>query len=195
MDLLGFRREVEALNWDFGRREVQAGFRRIAVFHHATLVCMNPRYEIVNLNDAVVVGTDIPQDPGARKHLEEFLSLIDFAFETAAIADRHIGGAGVRGVVCGGHRHHLPANLGWTSQDRPREQPSFFAPRPVMMNTAFGRAYAAETSGELVKCSALYVEHALLSEYSPAVMESWNLTNRRRINGVGDFLLVKQYAA
>ena len=69
--------------------------------------------------------------------------------------------------------------------------PNYFCPRPVMMNTAFGRAYGVESSHELVKQSSLYVESSLLFDYGASVMENWVLDKHQLVKSFGVFHLVR----
>jgi hypothetical protein len=191
MDLLGFRGHLNTKNWDLNEEATQLGMKRIAVLHEVAVQSMNDRYEIVHLNDAVVIGQDIPAD-GSAHLLGEFLALADLCFELAVLSDREVGGFGVRGVIARGKRYGLRANLGWTQEGAlDSRRPSFFSPRPIMMNTAFGRAYGVESSRELLKASSLYVEIPLIYDYGAPIMETWNIDERVEVTGFGDFALVR----
>jgi hypothetical protein len=191
MDLLGFRRHLDERNWDLKEDTVRMGFTRIAVFHEAALQSMDDRFEIVQLNDAVVVSRDLPA--GEERHvLTEFLALIDTCFEVSVLAERAVGGCGIRGVVARGRAYNLRGSFGWTPKASATPfEPSFSCPRPVMMNTAFGRAYGVESSHELVKCSSLYVEKALLVDFLPTIMENWNVEQAVNIANFGEFFAVR----
>jgi hypothetical protein len=191
MDLLGFRSHLDDHNWDLHRETTLIGMQWIAAFHEVALLSMNDRYEVVQLNDAVVVSQDIPAvDPA--KAVEEFLALVDSSFEQAVLTDAAIGGVGIRGVVAKGVRYNLRGNLGWTPTNRGNlRRPSFFCPRPVMMNTAFGRAYGVESSGQLKKASGLYVERSLAFDFGARIMETWDLDQAIEVRKFGAFLLVR----
>ncbi len=191
MDLLGFRSHLDHENWDLHREATLLGMKRIAAFHEASLLSMNDRYEIVQMNDAVVISQDIPSTDTA-KAVSEFLALVDAAFERAALIDSKVGGAGVRGVVAKGLRYNLRGNLGWTpTNSHNARSPNYFCPRPLMMNTAFGRAYGVESSGDLIKSSALYVEKTLIFDYGARIMETWNVNQCMSVKSFGAFILVR----
>lgn len=191
MDLLGFRSHLDHDNWDLHQEATLLGMKRIAAFHEASLLSMNDRYEIVQINDAVVISQDIPST-GTATAVGEFLALVDAAFERAALVDSHVGGAGVRGVVAKGFRYNLMGNLGWTPTNSENvRSPNFFCPRPLMMNTAFGRAYGVESSHELTKSSALYVEWPLVFDYEASIMETWSLDQCINVKSFGAFMLVR----
>lgn len=189
MDLLGFRGDIDKENWDVNSRKVVFAMERIAAFHEVALTSMDQNHEIVQLNDALVIGRDLGKDP--KTEIEEFLALVDYCFEVSALTDRKIGGKGVRGVIAKGIRYSLRGNLGWL-RGSDLKSPSFFCPRPIMMNTAFGRAYGVESSGYLKKCSALYVDKSLL-DYQSRIMETWNINNIFDVEKFGKFLLVREY--
>lgn len=191
LNLLGFRKNMDLANWDVDDKDVQLGLHRISVLHETALISMNERYEIVNMNDAVVVARDITKGNEATE-CSEFLALIDLLFEIATKADIKIGGYGVRGVVCKGSRFNLRGNLGWVNKDKPKEEPSFFSPRPIMMNMAFARAYGVESSKKLLKEPSLYIESEIIFEYKPAIMETWSLDTKLSVDGFGQFLLVRK---
>lgn len=191
MDLLGFRSHLDNENWDLHCEATLLGMKRIAAFHEVGLLSINDRYEVVQLNDAIVISQDIP-DSDSAKVVEEFLALVDRSFEQAALTDAAVGGVGVRGVIAKGVRYNLRGNLGWTSTNaNDLRRPSFFCPRPVMMNTAFGRAYGVESSGELKKTSSLYVERSLVFDFGARIMETWNIDEVVSVKGFGPFLLVR----
>jgi hypothetical protein len=191
MDLLGFRSHLDDQNWDLHREATLLGMQRIAAFHEVALLSMNDRYEVVQLNDAIVISQDIPAvDP--TKAVEEFLALVDLSFEQAALTDAAIGGVGIRGVVAKGVRYNLRGNLGWMPTNTgDLRRPSFFCPRPVMMNTAFGRAYGVESSGQLKKASGLYFERSLALDFGARIMETWDLNQVIDVKNFGAFLLVR----
>jgi hypothetical protein len=161
------------VNDGFSPLNVQLGLKRIAIFHEVAQQSMNERYEIVHVNDAIVISQDLQQGEETIV-VSEFLALVNSCFEMAVLADRKIGGFGVRGVVAEGKRYGLRGNLGWTKEGfGDARRPAFFCPRPIMMNTAFGRAYGVESSHELVKMSSLYVENSLVMNYRASIMENW----------------------
>ena len=191
MDLLGFRNHLDERNWNLRDDDVQLGLKRVAVFHEVALQSMNERYEIVHVNDAIVISQDLLL--GEETILVSgFLALVDSCFEMAVLADRKIGGFGVRGVVAEGKRYGLRGNLGWTKEGfgDPR-RPAFFCPRPIMMNTGFGRAYGVESSHELVKVSSLYVETSLVMNYRASIMENWTWKTPVQVARFGFFNLVR----
>lgn len=127
MDLLGFRNHLDEKNWNLRNDEVQLGLKRIAVFHEVALQSINERYEIVHVNDAVVISQDL-QESQETLVISEFLALTDSCFEMAVLADKTIGGVGVRGVVAEGKRYGLRGNLGWTKEGfGDPVHPAFFA--------------------------------------------------------------------
>ena len=194
MDLLNFRKHLDGENWDFNKEEFILGIKRVAVLHEAAILAMNERYEIIQLNDSIVISIDILEH-NSKKIVEDFLALTDHIFEIATLSDDKIGGCGVRGVIAKGIRYNLRGNLGWKKPpSNPNEwaNPSFFCPRPIMMNTAFGRAYAIESSGELIKASSLYVEKSLIFDYGASIMKTWNLECLNDIKNFGSFFLVRQ---
>ncbi len=190
MDLLGFRTHLDRENWDLHGEQTKLGMKRIAAMHEVGLLSMNDRYEVVQLNDAIVISQDMPTE-GAQNAVEQFLALVDYNFEMAVLTDSRIGGVGIRAVVAKGVRYNLRGNLGWTSQEADPKQPSFFCPRPIMMNTAFGRAYGVESSGELIKSSSLYVERSLVFDYGARIMETWDVNKKVNVSNFGTFLLVR----
>jgi len=191
MDLLGFRSHLDERNWNLRDDDVQLGLKRIAVFHEVALQSINERYEIVHVNDAVVISQDLLEG-NETVIVSEFLALVDSCFEISVLADRKIGGFGVRGVVAEGRRYGLRGNLGWTKEGAENlRRPAFFCPRPIMMNTAFGRAYGVESSHELVKESSLYVETCLVTNYRASIMESWKWKSPVQIGSFGAFNLVR----
>lgn len=191
MGLLGFRSHLDKDNWSLHSEATRLGLRRITALHESALLSMNDRYEIVQLNDAVVMSQDIPPN-GTGQAVGEFLALVDRSFELAAVTDQSIGGYGVRGVVARGLRYNLRGNLGWISKDADPKRPSYFCPRPIMMNTAFGRAYGVESSHELRKVSSLYVERSCVFDYGAAIMENWDIQQVIEVPQFGYFLLVRE---
>ena len=191
MDLLGFRSHLDLENWNLHSKKTLLGMRRIAALHEVAVLAMNDRYEVIQLNDAVIISQDIPKN-NISKSVSEFLALIDYHYEVAALTDKKIGGYGIRGVVAKGQRYNLRGNLGWTPTKKDPNHPSFFCPRPVMMNTALGRAYGVESSHELNKESCLYVEESLLFSYGAPIMETWNLGHSIEIHNFGKFYLVRK---
>jgi len=181
---------MDAVNWSLESETTRLGMTRIAALHEVLLTSMNVRYEIVQLNDGAVMAQDIPSESPTNA-VQEFLALVDLTFEIAALTDQRLGGSGVRGVVTLGARYNLRGNLGWISADSNPRNPSFFCPRPVMMNTAFGRAYGVESSHSLPKRSGLYVELAVLTKHKPAVCETWSQRALIEIPGFGPFLQVR----
>ena len=191
MDLLGFRSHLDEKNWNIKDTDVQLGLKRITVFHEVALQSMNDRYEIVHVNDAIVISQDLRQGEEAAI-ITDFLALVDLCFEISVLADREIGGFGVRGVVARGMRYGLRGNLGWTKEGSANiREPAFFCPRPIMMNTAFGRAYGVESSHELVKVSSLYVETPLITDYGASIMETWTWDEPIQIKNFGQYNLVR----
>jgi len=191
MDLLGFRAHLDEENWDLRSEITHLGMKRIAALHEVGLLAMNKRYEVVQLNDAIVISQDVPEE-AASKAVEDFLALVDYHFEVAALTDKMVGGCGVRGVVAKGFRYNLRGNLGWVSTKIDPKCPSFFCPRPVMMNTAFARAYGVESSQELKEESSLYIEKGIILDYRPSIMETWTLEKTAAISNFGDFFLVRE---
>lgn len=190
MDLLGFRSHLDKENWNLQSENARLGMRRIAALHEVALLSMNDRYEVVQLNDAIVISQDISKT-NFSKSISEFLELVDYHYEVAVLTDYKIGGCGIRGVVAKGLRYNLRGNLGWTPTKTDCKKPSFFCPRPVMMNTAFGRSYGVESSHKLEKGNGLYVEESLLFSYGATIMETWDLTNSLNIDHFGKFYLVR----
>ena len=145
----------------------------------------------MQLNDAVVLSQDVREDT-ASQQITEFLGLVDLFYEIVNEADRRIGGCGARGVVCEGSRFNLRGNLGWLGNSQPKERPSYFCPRPIMMNTAFARAYGVETSKQLSNSRTLYVEATILRNSRPAVMDYWTTNQLIRVDPYGEFFLVRK---
>jgi hypothetical protein len=197
MDLLAFNEHLNKVNWDIHKEETLLGMRRINVLHEVALLSMNARYEVVQLNDAVVISQDIPSEDAA-KSVTDFLALADYNFEVAVLADLGVGGKGVRGVIATGYRYNLRGNIGWMGK---KTNPAlsdfkFSCPRPIMMNTAFGRAYGVESAPELhslrEKVSCLYVEQSLIINYGASIMETWDVKNVINMGNFGSFMLVRK---
>lgn len=175
-DLLGFGQHLENPNLDFFEKQLKSniGLKRIAVFHEASIQSMAAFYTIVQLNDATIFSVDLKKGK-EEEILTEFLARVDLFWEIANIADLKIGGFGIRGVVSIGNRYNLRANLGWDGKNKPKENPDFICPEPIMMNMPFGKSYIVESSGVLRKEASLYVENEIFNKYNFNRMETWQI--------------------
>jgi hypothetical protein len=160
---------------------------RVAGLHQAAIDSMDTDYEIVQMNDAIVIACTIPPGEDDSRMHDAFFAKADRFFLLAAEVDQQVGGYGVRGVIASGNRLNLQANYGWASSGAPSGNPSLVSPRPIGMNTAFGRAYAVESSHKLPKVSCLYVESVLLLKSKGP--QSWSQS--REIECGGRFVEVR----
>jgi hypothetical protein len=194
-DLLGFERDLDVVNWIGEAPATPRAFLRGAGLHHAAIDAMDYAHEIVQMNDAVVLGRQLTVDDDASYVLSMFFAKCNQFFDLCTRVDSKVGGCGLRGVIARGVRLNLQANHGWYPHDAPRERPCLCSPRPINMNTAFAKAYAVESSHQLPRASCLYVEKDLLAERGVELAPSWTRGPQCEIERVGAFVEVRRTSA
>src|SRR5437868_15291935 len=85
LDLLNFQTQLEHDNLDFNNEQFAFGMKRVAALHEAALLAMNEKFEIVQLNDSIVMSADLLVENKNDKVLEAFFERVDHIFEMATL--------------------------------------------------------------------------------------------------------------
>lgn len=193
-DLLGFRKDLDLATRGGTASSTSIADLRVAGLHHAAIASMDEIHEIVQMNDAVLIGVDIP-DAGDSIALDGFHARVAHFFELAVAIESQLGGCGVRGVIAAGERLDMGAQFGFYPRYAPDKPPNLVSPRPVNMNTAFLKAYGVESSHMLPKVSCLYVEETLLSRDVARRPQLWRAGDVLEIDSYGRYVEVRRQPA
>jgi hypothetical protein len=184
LDLLGFAKQLIT--------DRETALLRIAVFHELTLLSVYEECHVAQLNDATVISLDFSEEDDPQK-LTNFLCRCDVLFEKVTHADRLVGGFGARGVLSIGHRQGLRGNFGGIALDKELtlDKIRFSSPPSIMMNMAFAKSYAVESSHRLLKEPSLYVEECLFRRFKIQVSPTWSNNGRVELDG-DNFCIVRR---
>ena len=189
-DLLGFSKHLNQFDFNSETINENLGLKRISLFHEASILAMKDFVTIVQLNDATIFSADL-MDGNPDEIITNFFALADYFWEVSNIADKEIGGLGIRGVVSIGNRYSLRGNFGWTPTNKEIISPNFASPPAIQMNMPFAKSYKLESSGLLRKEPALYIEEDIFINYRPAYIQNWSNDELLIANDLGNYRLVR----